>query len=60
MTLSRAGGGFKPALRVRHLLYLGKPQDRSGSPPTLMPTARLTTNGALGGGLKHAKDETDN
>jgi hypothetical protein len=29
-------------------------------PPTLMPTARLLTNGALGGGLKHAKDETDN
>ncbi|WP_143172792.1 hypothetical protein [Scytonema sp. HK-05] len=54
------GGGFKPALRVclrhvfdeRHLLYLGKPQDRSGSPPTL--------SGPIGGGLKHAKDETDN
>ncbi|WP_158054556.1 hypothetical protein [Scytonema sp. HK-05] len=46
------GGGFKPALRVspsetlreRHLLYLGKPQDRSGSPPTL--------SGPIGGGLK--------
>ncbi|WP_143172970.1 hypothetical protein [Scytonema sp. HK-05] len=53
------GGGFKPALRVclrhvfdeRHLLYLGKPQDRSGSPPTLSgpigvvftPTMKLIT-----------------
>jgi hypothetical protein len=27
-------GDARPALRVRHLLYLGKPQDRSGSPPT--------------------------
>ncbi|WP_143172798.1 hypothetical protein [Scytonema sp. HK-05] len=41
-------GGFKLALRVRHLLYLGKPQDRSGSPPTLMPTAGLLTNGPIG------------
>ncbi len=35
-------GDALTALRVRHLLYLGKPQDRSGSPPT--------HKGALGGG----------
>ncbi|WP_158054643.1 hypothetical protein [Scytonema sp. HK-05] len=45
------GGGFKPALRVRHLLYLGKPQDRSGSPPTLS---------VLLVGDLNLSDETDN
>ncbi|WP_143172877.1 hypothetical protein [Scytonema sp. HK-05] len=41
-SVRRMVGDALTALRVRHLLYLGKPQDRSGSPPT--------HKGPIGGG----------